>query len=61
MKINELRKKTNRELREIILSCRRELMDFRFKVTTKQLKVTSNFKKTRQIISRSKTILSERT
>lgn len=60
MKIKEIRAKSDKELKELILSLQDKLRDLRFKIASKQFK---NYKQTGQIkkdIARIKTVLKER-
>lgn len=55
-----LRERPDRELRKIILSCKKELMSLRFKRAKGDLKSTSSLKNVKRAVARAKTILSER-
>lgn len=60
MKAQDIRKKKETELKEMILQNKKELMHLRFQKASGQLESTARFKAARREIARIKTILSER-
>ena len=60
MKINELRKLSDKELQNKIIESKRELFDLRFKQSTGSLEKPSKIKELRKEVARMKTILRER-
>ena len=57
--INELRAKSNQELREELVSAKKELFNLRFQNATSQLDNTSRITEVRKNIARIQTILTE--
>ncbi len=60
MKAQDIRKKKDNELKEMILQNKKELMNLRFQKASSQLESTARFKVARREIARIKTILNER-
>lgn len=60
MKIQDIRTKTESELRELVIKAKQEMMNLRFQKTNGQLTSTSRFKGARVEIAKIKTVLSER-
>ncbi len=60
MKISELRKMTNAELKEKLHELKKKLMELRFKNSIGSLEKTSEIKETKRTIARILTILRER-
>lgn len=59
MLMEELRKKSLKELQKLVLERKRELMNLRFQLSGGQLQNTSRFRVVRQEIARAKTVMSE--
>jgi len=57
--INELRAKSNQELREELVSAKKELFNLRFQNATSQLDNTSRIAEVRKNIARIQTIITE--
>ena len=57
MKIDELRHKTQDELKELVIQYRRELMNLRFQRTTSQLTSSAQFRQTRRKVAQIKTVI----
>ena len=60
MKINDLRKLSDKELNEKIIETKRELFDLRLKQSTGNLEKPSKIKELRKDVAKMKTILRER-
>ncbi len=60
MKIDEVRKFSDEELKTQIFDTKKEYMELRFQMISGQLTDTSKLKKTRRDIARMETVLSER-
>ena len=60
MKINELRKLSDKELQDKVIESKRELFDLRLKQSTGSLEKPSKIKELRKEVARMKTILKER-
>ncbi|MDF1497806.1 MAG: 50S ribosomal protein L29 [Patescibacteria group bacterium] len=60
MKAKELREQSEKQLQTLIRESKEMLNKFRFSITNRQLKDYSNIKKTRKIIARAKSILTEK-
>ena len=60
MKINELRKLSDKELQDKVIESKRELFDLRLKQSTGSLDKPSKIKELRKEVARMKTILRER-
>lgn len=60
MKINDLRKLSDKELSDKIIETKRELFDLRLKQTTGNLEKPSKIKELRKDVAKMKTILRER-
>lgn len=60
MKINELRKLSDKELQDKVIESKRELFDLRLKQSTGSLEKPSKIKELRKEVARMKTILRER-
>jgi large subunit ribosomal protein L29 len=60
MKANELRDKTNEELRETLTELKGELFNLRFQLATGQLENPMRIREVKRDIARVKTILRER-
>ena len=60
MKAEEVRAKSNDELKDQLLELRKESFNLRFQKSSGQLENTTNFKKVRRDIAKIKTILNER-
>lgn len=60
MRIEEIRAKTDQELRQELELAYRELMNLRFRWTTRQLTSYEEIKKVRARIARIRTVLRER-
>jgi large subunit ribosomal protein L29 len=60
MKVEEIRKKTEKELHKILAEQRDELREIRFKVASRQLKDYKKVDKIKKIISRILTIMKEK-
>lgn len=58
--IAELRKKSDAELREYVLSSKREGLNLRFQRANGELQSTSRFRQLRRLVARVKTVLNER-
>lgn len=59
MKTSELRTKSKEELKEIILSAKKEQFNLRMQAATGELANKSRFKETRRTVARAKTLLNE--
>ncbi len=59
MKTAELRAKSKEELKELVLSLKKEQFNLRFQVATGALENMSRFKDVRRTIARAKTLISE--
>ncbi len=59
MKIAELRAKSKEELKELVLSLKREQFNLRMQAATGALESQGRFKVTRKTIARAKTLLNE--
>ena len=57
--VNELRAKSNQELREELVSAKKELFNLRFQNATSQLDNTSRIAEVRKNIARIQTIITE--
>lgn len=57
MKIAELRSKSPEELKELVLSLKKEQFNLRFQRTTGALENAGRFKEVRKTIARAKTVL----
>ena len=57
--VNELRAKSNQELKEELVSAKKELFNLRFQNATSQLDNTSRIAEVRKNIARIQTIISE--
>ena len=60
MKIAELRNKSKEELKEIVLSAKKEQFNLRMQASTGALENKSRFKETRKLVARAKTLLNEK-
>ncbi|MBL9029289.1 MAG: 50S ribosomal protein L29 [Caedimonas sp.] len=60
MKMDELRTKTEIELRDLVIQLRRELMNLRFQRSTDQLTAVARFRQARREIARIKTIVRQK-
>ena len=60
MKIAELRAKSKEELKEIILSAKKEQFNLRMQAATGALEKKDGFKAARKTIARAKTLLNEK-
>ncbi len=60
MKINDLRKLSDKELSDKIIETKRELFDLRLKQSTGNLEKPSKIKELRKDVAKMKTILRER-
>ncbi|MBO5142644.1 MAG: 50S ribosomal protein L29 [Clostridia bacterium] len=60
MKINDLRKLSDKELNDKIIETKRELFDLRLKQSTGNLEKPSKIKELRKDVAKMKTILRER-
>ncbi len=60
MKINDLRKLSDKELNDKIVETKRELFDLRLKQSTGSLEKPSKIKELRKDVAKMKTILRER-
>ena len=60
MKADEIRAKTESEIKDLVLQLRRELMNLRFQRSTDQLASGSRFRQARRDIARLKTIHREK-
>lgn len=60
MKIKEIRQKSDKELRKLLLTLRDKLRDLRFKIASKQLKNYKEMGKIRKDVARILTVLKER-
>jgi large subunit ribosomal protein L29 len=60
MKVEDIRKKTEKELHKILAEQRDELREIRFKVASRQLKDYKKVDKIKKIISRILTIMKEK-
>ena len=60
MKINELRKLSDKELNDKIIETKRTLFDLRLKQSTGNLERTSDIRELRKDVAKMKTILRER-
>jgi len=60
MKINELRKLSDKELQDKVIESKRELFDLRLKQSTGSLEKPSKIKEDRKTIARIKMIIAER-
>ena len=59
MKINELRTKNAGELKEIILSSKKELFNLRMQAATGEQAASGRFKAAKKTVARAKTLLNE--
>ena len=60
MSVNDLRELSVTELKNKIVDLKKELMDSRFALATRQLEDTSVFKKIRKEIAQANTVLTEK-
>lgn len=60
MKLQELKEKTNNELETILAESYERLRTFRFDIATKQIKNNQEYRNTRRLIARIRTLLTER-
>lgn len=60
MKADELRTKTESEIKDLIIQLRRELMNLRFQRSTNQLASVTRFRQARREIARLKTIFRQK-
>ena len=60
MELKELRKKSDQELNKLLAENREKLREQRFKVSTRQLKTVRDVRKTKTLVARILTILTER-
>jgi len=60
MELKELRKKSDQELKKLLAETREKLREQRFKVSTRQLKTVRDVRKTKTLVARILTILTER-
>jgi large subunit ribosomal protein L29 len=60
MQITDLRAKSKEELKDIILSSKKEQFNLRMQASTGALENKSRFKATRKTIARAKTLLNEK-
>jgi large subunit ribosomal protein L29 len=60
MKVKEMRDQTVEELKEKVISLRKELFDLRLKKATFKLENTSDISKKRKMIAQIKTIMKEK-
>ena len=60
MKTDELRTKTEIELKDLVIQLRRELMNLRFQRSTDQLTSVARFRQARREIARIKTIVRQK-
>ena len=60
MKIAELRAKSKEELKELVLSSKKELFNLRMQASTGALENQSRFSQVRKTIARAKTLLNEK-
>ena len=58
--VNELRAKSNQELKEELVSAKKELFNLRFQNATSQLDNTSRIKEVRKNIARIQTVITEK-
>jgi large subunit ribosomal protein L29 len=59
MKIAEIRAKGKDELKELVLTSKKELFNLRMQASTGQLEKQSRFKEVRRTIARAKTIMNQ--
>lgn len=60
MKIAELRAKSKEELKDVVLSSKKELFNLRMQASTGSLENRSRFKEVRRTIARAMTLMSEK-
>ena len=60
MELKELGKKSDQELNKLLAENREKLREQRFKVSTRQLKTVRDVRKTKTLVARILTILTER-
>ena len=60
MKVNEIRKLSDKEINEKIVSCKEELFNLRFQQATGNLENPSRIRELRHLVARLKTVLRER-
>ena len=60
MKVNEIRKLSDQEINEKIVSCKEELFNLRFQQATGSLEKPSRIRELRHEVARLKTVLRER-
>lgn len=60
MKTSELRTKTNEELKDIVLSSKKELFNLRMQMAAGSLESKQGFRNARRTIARVKTLLNEK-
>lgn len=60
MKIAELRSKSKEELKDVVLSSKKELFNLRMQMSTGSLEKSSRFKEVRKTIARAKTLMNEK-
>lgn len=61
MKVNELRKLSDKDINEKIVASKKELFELRLKQSTGNLEKPSKIRELRKDVARMKTILNERT
>lgn len=59
MKAEEIRKKSEKEARDLLKNKRRKLVDLKLKLKTEELQDTSQIKKTKKDIARIMTVLNK--
>jgi large subunit ribosomal protein L29 len=60
MKVNEIRKLSDKEINEKIVSCKEELFNLRFQQATGTIEKPSRIRDLRHTVARMKTVLKER-
>ena len=60
MKVNEIRKLSDKEINEKIVSCKEELFNLRFSASLGNLEKPSRIRELRHEVARMKTVLRER-
>ena len=60
IKVSDLREKSVEELNEIILDCKKQLLDLRIQKATQKLENTAKIKSTKKLIAQAKTVIMEK-
>ena len=60
IKVSDLREKSVEELNEIILDCKKQLLDLRIQKATQKLENTAKIRNAKKLIAQAKTVIAEK-